>query len=59
MMDRTTKALLLAIAVGLWLHVVQDWITPVPAQAQSQFGEMTAFAITSIANGTCLNQKLC
>ena len=35
MADRTTKALLLAIAVGLWANVMTTWLGPVPVQAQS------------------------
>ena len=29
MADRTTKALLLAIAVGLWVNVMGTWLGPV------------------------------
>jgi hypothetical protein len=32
--DRTVKALLLAIAIGLWLHLVGDWMRPTPVHAQ-------------------------
>ena len=35
MVDRTTKALLLAIAVGLWANAITTWLGPVPVQAQS------------------------
>ena len=34
MTDRTLKALLFAIALGLWMHVAGDWFRPVPVQAQ-------------------------
>jgi hypothetical protein len=33
--DRMTKALLLAITVGLWANVVTTWLGPMPVQAQS------------------------
>ena len=35
MLDRSTKLLLLAIAVGLWMNVADPWIAA-PAQAQSR-----------------------
>jgi len=34
MIDRTTKALLFAIALGLWMNVVTDWARPTPVLAQ-------------------------
>ena len=36
MADRTTKLLLLAIAVGLWMNVANQWLRPVPVQAAEQ-----------------------
>lgn len=33
-MDRTTKALLFAIALGLWANAATDWLRPVPVSAQ-------------------------
>ena len=30
MVDRTTKLLVLAIAVGLWLNVATNWLSPTP-----------------------------
>ena len=33
MTDRTTKALLLAIVVGLWTNLAAEWLRPVPVQA--------------------------
>lgn len=32
--DRTTKALLFAIAAGLWLHLAGELLTPAAAEAQ-------------------------
>lgn len=41
MIDRTTKALLFAIALGLWLHLAGDLVRPVPVHAQVEklFGD--------------------
>src|SRR5688572_19546982 len=36
MTDRTTKGLLFAIALGLWMNVVASWNVPVQAQSTSQ-----------------------
>ena len=33
MVDRTTKILLLAIAVGLWMNVASQWLRPVAVHA--------------------------
>ena len=65
MTDKTTKALLLAIAIGLWANVASQWLRPVTAHAQS---ETTLRNITlgniendlhRIYKGTCLNSKIC
>lgn len=42
MADRTTKALLLAIAIGLWVNVAGAWLRPVSIQAQGT-GQALAF----------------
>lgn len=34
--DRTTKTLLLAIALGLWTQIAGVWLRPTPVQAQAQ-----------------------
>lgn len=34
MTDRTTKALLAAIALGLWANIAGDWLKPEPVHAQ-------------------------
>ena len=34
MTDRTTKALLAAIALGLWANIAGDWLKPQPVHAQ-------------------------
>jgi uncharacterized protein YeaC (DUF1315 family) len=60
-MDRTTKALLAAIALGLWANAIPK------GQAQSdqvmqrvmQATEATASYLGVIAFGNCQNTKLC
>ena len=75
MTNRTTKTLLLAVAVavGLWLNVVTPWFQPTPVHANSaetQFSarqvrelvaalDTIADEIENIARGRCLNPKLC
>jgi hypothetical protein len=50
MIDRTTKTLLLAIAVGLWLHVASDWLRPTPVQAQR--GDTSLLLLSDIERHT-------
>lgn len=58
MIDRATKAVLFAIALGLWANVVGDWLRPAPVAAQaltmSEFTQMMRMAsdIASIASNT-------
>ena len=62
MIDRTTKALLLAIALGLWVGLAEAWLRPTPVEAQAWTQRRDApgaGAVDLIANGTCLNVKLC
>ena len=74
MTDRFTKLLLAAIALGLWINVVGDWIRPVPVQAQSdrrlrniertvddieRTVDDVQSTVDSIALGICLNPKIC
>ena len=61
MVDRTTKALLLAIAIGLWLNVAGDWIRPAVVQAQqdTRILERIRSDLSSISIGVCLNSKIC
>jgi hypothetical protein len=35
-MDRTTKALLFSIALGLWMNVASEWLKPVVVHAQDR-----------------------
>lgn len=57
--DRTTKALLLAIALGLWANVAGDWLKPVVVEAQSNELRQIRNDLGAIANGVCVNDKLC
>jgi hypothetical protein len=59
MADRTTKALLLAIAVGLWLNVIAHWVRPVPVSAQSDELSTIQHDLHSIYTGVCINHKIC
>jgi hypothetical protein len=45
-MDRTTKALLAIVAAGLWTNVAIPLFHP-------------TLHLSSIANGTCTNRKIC
>ena len=61
MVDRLTKVLLLAIAVGLWMNVAAQWLRPIPVHAAGAV-EQTANIeryVHQIANGLCLNSKIC
>ena len=59
MTDRTTKALLLAIALGLWANMAADWLKPVAVQAQSAQLRNIESDLSRIARGLCLNSKIC
>jgi hypothetical protein len=65
-MDRTTKILLAAIATGLWANAAATVMPNVirSAHAQNRFyARETANdwqkAVTLLANGDCINTKLC
>lgn len=70
--DRTTKVLLLAIALGLWMQIVSAWIAPAHAQdrtlsayVQADVAAMradlheTRVLIEAISQGRCGNKHLC
>ena len=59
MADRTTKALLLAIAIGLWVGVVSEWVRPVPVQAQGADLVIIESNLNAIWGGFCRNSKIC
>ncbi len=59
MADRTTKALLFAIALGLWLNLAGQWLSPiVHADTASDVSDI-ARDVHRIYSGICLNQKIC
>jgi hypothetical protein len=66
-MDKLTKVLLAAIALGLWMNAAPIWR---PARAQQHGIEVDtsamalalsriAVGLNQIGNGTCKNRKLC
>lgn len=71
--DKSTKLLLAAIAIGLWLNVMNPWLRPVPAEAQTEILSSILRAVrsiqsdvssiksdvSSIASGLCLNSTIC
>jgi hypothetical protein len=63
MIDRTTKAVLVAIALGLWMNVGSQWLRPTPVFAQSEEIRDTVNEIrrtlNAVANGVCVNAKIC
>lgn len=61
MIDRTTKALMLAIALGLWMNVASQWLKPTPVHAQDAAGLLASIEsdVRRIARGTCTNARIC
>jgi hypothetical protein len=57
--DRTTKALLLLIALGLWLNLVAQWVRPVPIKAADADTTVIMRDLHAIATGACANKKIC
>ena len=60
MIDRTTKFLLVAVALGLWLNIGLTIMRPAPAAAQdtAQLSQLENY-VAEIANGVCVNRKIC
>jgi hypothetical protein len=58
MTDKTTKILLGAIALGLWANIVTPQIRLAHAQEGSTLRSIDR-NIEAIANGMCLNNRLC
>ncbi len=54
-MDRVTKLLLAAIALGLWANLAIPVLKPTASYAQSQID----LYVAGIYNGTCVNHKIC
>jgi hypothetical protein len=58
-MDRMTKILLAAIAIGLWANLGLSLFRPVTAVAQDYALTGIANNLSAIANGVCVNGKIC
>ena len=59
MADRTTKIILAAIALGLWANVALPLLRPTPARAADYEVTEILNAVNNIANGVCVNRKIC
>lgn len=66
MLDKKTKALLLAIALGLWANVAIQWFRPNDLHAQNatqarieDYLSNIDQHVEEIASGTCTNDKIC
>lgn len=59
MVDRTTKTLLFAIALGLWMNVASQWLVPVALAAQDVDVSKIEHDLHGLYSGLCLNSKLC
>jgi hypothetical protein len=59
-MDRTSKLLLAAIVVGLFLNAGVNMVRTASANPTTEYAiQDMAAALSSIAIGTCKNSKLC
>ncbi len=71
MIDRTSKVIFAAIALGLWLNVFAPFLHPARASAEDLFDVVSVLKtieqevssiksnLQSIELGTCSNKKLC
>ena len=57
--DRTTKALLLLVASGLWLNLMAQWFRPVSIRAADADTTVIMRDLHAIATGACANKKIC
>jgi hypothetical protein len=61
-MDKTTKILLAAIAIGLWANAIVPLVVQKARADDDQMSndvESMRGSVDSIAAGTCLNRKIC
>jgi hypothetical protein len=60
MLDRTSKILLAAIAIGLWANIGLPLLRSSPAEAQDA-GVLRKIAsdVGAISGGVCVNSKIC
>ena len=65
MIDRKTKVLLLAIALGLWANVAVQFVLPRDLHAGTSLSQQDAYLsnidanVQRISRGTCSNSKIC
>jgi hypothetical protein len=59
MTDRTTKALLWMIAIGLWVNLAAMWFRAVPVRAADADTTVIMRDVRAIASGSCPNKKIC
>lgn len=60
MLDRTTKIIMAAIALGLWANALIPVLKPQPAAASAESSLSNIERYTGgLYNGVCLNRKLC
>jgi hypothetical protein len=60
MNDKTTKALLFAIALGLWANAAASLVRPKELYAQSDpYMSQIAHDVHGIYSGVCINTKVC
>jgi hypothetical protein len=67
MIDRSTKALLAAIALGLWIQIAAPWLRPVALHAAPDSDlykisfdlDLMKGFLHDIWNGNCVNPTLC
>lgn len=59
MTDRTTKLILAAIALGLWTNAAMSLFQPIVARADDFTARQIMYEVSAIANGTCVNHKIC
>jgi hypothetical protein len=57
--DRITKFLLGAIALGLWMNVVAQWVRPTPLSAADADSTVIMRDVHAIATGSCINKHIC
>jgi hypothetical protein len=59
-MDKTSKTILAIIAAGLWANAAITIFKPVPASAENEtILYQIQSSLTGIANGVCINRKIC
>jgi len=57
--DRITKVLLGAIALGLWMNVVEHWVRPAGLEAADADSSVIMRDLHAIATGACSNKHIC